>query len=164
MKRIIVLFILVAFSQISFSQISKITIGINGLTCSQCSRSVAIKLEQDDQVKSVEMDLEETFAYVTLKDNNKIDFEQLAKDVKAAGFSVRSIDVDYTIENTENIDIVKIGSKTIWLDKKIPQDTSKITFRLLGKTFNANKKENRKLKTFSTLEKNKENNYVAMLK
>ncbi|XZF16158.1 heavy-metal-associated domain-containing protein [Chitinophagaceae bacterium MMS25-I14] len=64
-------------------------LGVNGLTCSQCSRSVEMKLRKLDFVKNVSMNLEHTNGTIFFEDGKVIDFTSIAKAVTDAGFSVR---------------------------------------------------------------------------
>jgi copper chaperone CopZ len=74
-------------------------IGINGLTCSQCSRSVELSLRRLRFIKDVSMDLEHTKGRLFFKDNEKIDPDAIAQAVKNAGFSVRSLDVVFMLND-----------------------------------------------------------------
>lgn len=73
------------------SRAQSIVVGVNGLTCSQCSRSVENKLKALSFVDSVQMDLAHTNGRIVLKKNITWTPEQIAKAVAAAGFSVRNI-------------------------------------------------------------------------
>lgn len=77
------------------AQFTVIRVGVDGLTCSQCSRSVEMRLRKLDFIKDVQMDLANTRAVLKLKPNALITFSQVAKAVTDAGFSVRFIDADY---------------------------------------------------------------------
>lgn len=68
-----------------------VRIGVNGLTCSQCTRSVEMQLRKLDFVKDVKMDLEHTNGAIVLKENKKFDPYLIAKAITDAGFSVRFV-------------------------------------------------------------------------
>ncbi len=71
------------------AQFTSIDIGINGLTCSQCSRSVEMELRKLGFLKSIQMDLEHTSAVLALKEDAYADIAAVARAVRDAGFSVR---------------------------------------------------------------------------
>ncbi len=77
------------------AQFTQADIAVNGLTCSQCSRSVEMSLKRLDFVAAVEMNLQQPTAHIIFKKDKKIDFSKLASAVKDAGFAVRSIQADY---------------------------------------------------------------------
>jgi copper chaperone CopZ len=81
------LFLLIAISV--RAQFINATIGINGLTCSQCSRSVEMQLRKLSFVKDVKMNLEQTSGTIFFKENKKVNIKSIADAVKDAGFSVR---------------------------------------------------------------------------
>ncbi|MBK7652163.1 MAG: heavy-metal-associated domain-containing protein [Flammeovirgaceae bacterium] len=68
-----------------------IDIGVNGFTCSMCSRSVEMSLRKLDFVDSVGMSLEKTEGRIYLKDVEVIDLKRIAKAITDAGFSVRFV-------------------------------------------------------------------------
>jgi copper chaperone CopZ len=74
---------------LSYAQISEVQIGVDGLTCSQCTRSVEMSIRKLGFVKDVKMNLEHTEGTITFKQDKKVDVEQIAKAVFNAGFSVR---------------------------------------------------------------------------
>ena len=83
-------------------QISDVHIGVNGLTCSQCTRNVEMSLRKLSFVQDVKMDLQHTDGIVTLKSGTRFDANAIAKAVRAAGFSLRFLKA--------NIDIAGIPS------------------------------------------------------
>ena len=78
----------------SFSQILSARVGVNGLTCSQCSRSVEMHLKKLPFVAAVHMDLQQTEALVSFTKKGKVSVDQLAKAVVKAGFAVRKIEAE----------------------------------------------------------------------
>ena len=62
---------------ICFGQIQHLTVGINGLTCSQCSRSVELQLRKLSFIKDVNMNLQQTEGTLSLvQSNTAIPFEK----------------------------------------------------------------------------------------
>lgn len=64
-------------------------IGVNGLTCSACSRNVEMQIRKLYFVKDVQMNLENTTGVIIFKDSAAPDMDQIAKAIVNAGFSVR---------------------------------------------------------------------------
>ena len=80
-------FVLFAFCAIA--QFTSAKIGINGLTCSACTRSVETGLRKLSFVENVEMSLENKSGIITFKKGQKVEIEKIASAVTDAGFSVR---------------------------------------------------------------------------
>ena len=100
--KLIVIFIALSllFSIEGFSQFTWATIGVDGLTCSQCSKSVELSLRKLDFVQNVEMDLEQTNGKITFKPAAKVNIEKIAQAVVNAGFSVRYLHAGFAFQNT----------------------------------------------------------------
>lgn len=130
----------------SNAQITKADIGVNGLTCSQCSRSVYLTLNKLEFIEKVEMDLNETIAHVTFKNKAQVDFEVISKAIKNAGYSVRNIVAELQINDQTK----KEANAVCWLnscfvlDRNIPE-SEKLVFELLGDTYNADKELNKRM-------------------
>lgn len=75
------------------AQIDTVKIGVNGLTCSSCSKAVEEKLIRVSFVSSVIMNLNRNEATVLVDFSKPIDWNLLAKAVYNAGFSVGSLRV-----------------------------------------------------------------------
>ena len=79
----------------AFSQVESFEIGVDGLTCSQCTRNVEISIRKLDFVADVIMNLENTEGKILIKKDSKIIISAISKAIYDAGFSVRFIKVDY---------------------------------------------------------------------
>jgi len=122
------------------AQVLSAKVGINGLTCSQCSRSVEMQLRNLSFVKNVTMNLESTEGTLQFKEGSDIDFFKIAKAVKDAGFSVRFLDARIDMQKvkaTENG--FTIGNDLYLFPDANTIRSSNATFRFLGKTFSAKK-------------------------
>jgi len=75
-------------------------VGVNGLTCSQCSRTVEMSIRKLDFVSDVQMNLEHTEGKIILKKDKKADMDKIAQAVVNAGFSVRYLQADLMIDNS----------------------------------------------------------------
>ena len=89
------------FSFAAFGQITEVDLGVNGLTCSQCTRSVEMRIRKLSFVKDVKMNLEHTEGKIYFKDHAKVDVDKIAQAVIDAGFSVRSLKADMVFKNIE---------------------------------------------------------------
>ena len=82
------------------AQFENVYLGVNGLTCSQCSRTVEMSIRKLDFVGDVQMNLEHTEGKIILKKNKKADMDKIAQAVINAGFSVRYLQADLVVDNS----------------------------------------------------------------
>lgn len=122
----------------SNAQIVSVAIGINGLTCSQCTRSVEMQLRKLPFVKEVHMDLEQTEGKLFFKDKKRVDVKAIAQAVKDAGFSVRFLQAAF---NMEQVSISPEGcfklngdAYTI-LPPFIPKEDQRLSLQFIGKEY-----------------------------
>lgn len=83
------------------AQFRQAYVGVNGLTCSQCSRSVEMQLRKLSFVKAVQMDLEHTNAKIAFREDSTVNIAAIARAVRDAGFSVRFLKADIDRQNIE---------------------------------------------------------------
>lgn len=76
-----------------------IEVGVNGLTCSLCTRSVEMSIRKLDFVDSVVMNLETTEGKIFLRPNVPFNLAQIAKAIVKAGFSVQYVNVRFAFNN-----------------------------------------------------------------
>jgi len=88
-KKIVFSLLLSGVVCFAHAQFRTASVGINGLTCSQCSRSVEMQLRKLAFVKDVKMNLEQTEGTLIFKERAKVNIADIAAAVKDAGFSVR---------------------------------------------------------------------------
>ena len=110
MKRFLILAVIIsglltALPKPALAQFERAEIGVNGLTCSQCSRTVEMSLRKLDFVADVEMNLEHTEGKITFRKNSRPDMDRIAQAVIDAGFSLRYL-------NAEITDINKVAEMT----------------------------------------------------
>jgi len=99
MRYLFFMMVFLAASQHSIAGIKWVDVGVNGLTCSMCTRSVEMSLRKLDFVDSVVMSLETTEGRIFLEQNVPVNFEQIAKAVVNAGFSVRFMKLGLSFED-----------------------------------------------------------------
>jgi cation transport ATPase len=142
LKRFVFILLLVAATTFSHAQIISARVGVNGLTCSQCSRSVEMQLRKLSFVKNVNMNLKQTEGGLEFKEGVKIDFSKIAQAVKDAGFSVRFL--------TAQIDMSKVQLKenTFKINNEIYMVDAKgaISNTIQNFSFNGNDYSSRKSK------------------
>src|SRR5580658_4426424 len=90
------------FSQ-AVAQFQTVFIGVNGLTCSQCSRTVEMSIRKLDFVADVQMNLEHTEGKIILKKDKKADMDKIAQAVVNAGFSLRYLQADLLVDNSVDV-------------------------------------------------------------
>ena len=114
MKRFLLLFSLLLLTVATQAQFKTAVIGVNGLTCSMCQKSVEKALYRLKFVKSIETDLEKTSLTVTFEPGSEVIIAQLAQKVKSAGFSVRNLDAVFHFQNynAANNSDFKFGNAT----------------------------------------------------
>src|ERR1700759_948909 len=107
-RLLLFLFCFCAFS--AKAQFQAVYIGVNGLTCSQCTRTVEMRIRKLDFVADVQMNLEHTEGKIILKKDKKADIEKIAQAVIDAGFSVRYLQADLMVD----ISVIPVGSCFIY--------------------------------------------------
>ncbi len=149
LKYIITILGLFAFFLIptyTFSQFTSARIGVNGLTCSACTRSVEMSLRKLPFIESVEMNLENTDGILKFKNDQEVEISKIAKAVVDAGFSVRFLNADYTFSqaNFPNAKFTEKG-QSFYFIRKVPSKAEN-TLRFIWPAFQT-KKEYTKFKT-----------------
>ncbi len=107
-RKLLLILALSLFTTVAFGQFKVVMFGVDGLTCSACSRSVEMQIRKLDFVDNVEMDLANTSGEIYFKDSSKIKIDKIAKAITDAGFSVRSLSAVF------NFDKVDIGENFCW--------------------------------------------------
>jgi len=137
-----VLFLLLIFGGLRApAQILSASVGINGLTCSQCSRSVEMQWRKLPFVQEVEMNLEHTLGTLIFRSGSKVDLNAVAGAVRDAGFSVRSLEAKIDMEEIQVQDDrsfrIDNGVYVILNDAPLPKGI--VSFLFTGKKFSAKK-------------------------
>ncbi len=86
-------------------QITDAEIKITGLTCSMCTQATEKSMRTLPYIGNMEADLNKNLFKVTFKNPNAVDFDQLQKKVKDAGFSVGAM------QATINFNQVKVDDQ-----------------------------------------------------
>jgi copper chaperone CopZ len=137
-------FFIAMFTFSGLAQFGTARLGINGLTCSQCSRSVELSLRKLAFVSDVTMDLENTIATIRFGNESEPDFKYLAKAVTDAGFSVRFLDITFREpQSWPDNHCLQIGKTAFYLLPENKEKEPLRTVRVIGKAY-SEKKELRK--------------------
>lgn len=150
----ILLFMFLMMAQTSiYAQFISAEIGVDGLTCSACTRSVEMSIRKLDFVDSVTMNLEHTEGKIIFKKGAKVEIEKIANAVIDAGFSLRSL---YAVVN---VDQLKVANDLCWMYEnntyhfvKIPESkdvNGPVTLKFIGDKF-MSKKEFKSWKSLCT--------------
>lgn len=96
---------LFAINKASAQQITQVEMQVTGLTCSMCSQATEKSLRTLEYVSNVSPDLNKNLFVITFKKDKTVNFDELGKKVKDAGFSVGKL------EATMNFNQVKVDDK-----------------------------------------------------
>ncbi len=125
------------------AQFTSAELGVDGLTCSACTRSVEMSLRKLDFVKDVKMNLDNTNGVITFKPGVDVSIEKLSKAVVDAGFSVRYMQATFRADSVIHISdnyCFAYGDATYQFIKVTPTEAKNdIVFKFIGKNFQNNK-------------------------
>jgi copper chaperone CopZ len=113
MKKLI-LIILALWTFPAFSQVKSASLTASGLTCSMCSKAIYKALLKVPSVKTVEANVEKSSYAIEFKSDAKVVLDDIKKAVMDAGFSVASMQVTASFNNTEvfNDAHINLGGNT----------------------------------------------------
>ena len=100
-KIIIAFLMLFATNKAFAQQITNAEVQVNGLTCSMCSQATEKSLRTLDYITNVAPDLNKNLFVVSFKKDKPVNFDQLSKKVKDAGFAVGKLDATINFTQTK---------------------------------------------------------------
>ena len=115
-----------------------VDIGVNGLTCSLCSRSVEMSLRKLDFIEKVDMSLEKTEGRIFIKAGKVVDMKRMASAVKDAGFSVRFFRLEFAFDDVtvdHNGSFVYQGQVYHWLQFENKPVRGEVALKLIDDGF-----------------------------
>lgn len=125
------------------AQFTSAELGVDGLTCSACTRSVEMSLRKLDFVKDVKMNLDNTNGVITFKAGASVSIEKLSKAVVDAGFSVRYLQATFKADSVIHVSdnyCFAYGDATYQFVKVQPTEAKNdIIFKFIGRDFQNNK-------------------------
>lgn len=98
-KMILLILCFLTIVKTSEAAIKWIDIGVNGLTCSMCTRSVEMRIRRLDFVSTVEMDLETANGRIFFKEGVGINLDKIAQAVREAGFSLQYYKITFDLDD-----------------------------------------------------------------
>lgn len=167
LKSAFILTLILFCVQKGFAQFALAEIGVNGLTCSQCSRSVEMSLLKLDFIKDVQMNLENTVGKIIFKKGAEVSLKKIAKAVTDAGFSVGYLKVAYSFNNLEigsSVSLVNASGEFCFVNTVPKKLHGEVLLTILNKEFMP-KQEYKKWKEAikkSCAESKKETYYVTI--
>lgn len=99
-KNFLFLTVLLVLQNITVAQFDKVSLRVDGLTCSACSYSTQSSILKLDFVDNVKMDLNSHIAIITFKPDKKISIDKIATKVYDAGFSVGTLSAEFNFKST----------------------------------------------------------------
>ncbi len=147
--RNIIFYLVIFLPWIAQCQFKSARIGINGLTCSMCSRSVEMSLVKLDFVDRVVMDLNSNQCDIFFSEDKYISFDKIAQAVVDAGFSVAYLNAwfDFNGKSISSTSCWKYAYDTFqFLNIQQPKLEGKINLKFIGTNF-LSRSEMKKWKT-----------------
>ncbi len=100
MKTILLSVLLVAVSVLTArAEFVSAEVGIDGMTCSMCSKGTEVTLKKLPFIDSIWVDLNDLVAHITFKKDATVSIDEIRAMVEDAGFSVRSINAVFRFEH-----------------------------------------------------------------
>ena len=91
----LILYLVIYLPWIAQGQFKSVEMGIDGLTCSMCSRSVEMSLVKLDFIDRVEMDLNSNRSEIFFNEGMYVSIDKVAQAVIDAGFSVAYLNASF---------------------------------------------------------------------
>jgi len=119
------------------AQIVRAEVGVNGLTCSQCSRSVEMELRKLPFVQKVDMNLEHTSGIVLFKPGTRVSVDKLTRAVVNAGFSTRFVRLTFDFKAIHpGTECFTVGQDAFYfLQPLSASHPEQMTFQVIAKGF-----------------------------
>jgi copper chaperone CopZ len=100
-KFILSFLMLFAINKASAQTVSTVEMQVTGLTCSMCSQATEKSLRTLSYVRDITPDLNKNIFVITFKNEKAVNFDQLSKKVKDAGFSVGKLEATIAFNQTQ---------------------------------------------------------------
>ena len=92
---------LFVINKVSAQQITTVEMQVTGLTCSMCSQATEKSLRTLNYVSDVTPDLNKNLFIIKFKKDKDVNFDQLNKKVKDAGFSIGKLEATVNFNQTK---------------------------------------------------------------
>jgi len=150
----------------SWSQPVLVKMGINGLTCSACARSVEMQIRKLPFVRDVVMDIAGTEASVLIAPDRSFLPEKLMKAVYKAGFSVRDFRVRMNASEFRVISSNRLewaGSEYIILSGHLPDGRQGSEARIIARKYLPESERKEILDSYSIDPQNRKSKFILFL-
>ena len=153
----LILYFVIYLPWIAQGQFKSVEMGIDGLTCSMCSRSVEMSLVKLDFIDRVEMDLNSNRSEIFFHEGMYVSIDKVAQAVIDAGFSVAYLNALFDFKEQT------IDTHTCWnyayetyqfLEVSQPQLKGETVLKFIGTNF-LSRNELKKWKARLSAAKNK---------
>ena len=153
----LILYFVIYLPWIAQGQFKSVEMGIDGLTCSMCSRSVEMSLFKLDFIDRVEMDLNSNRSEIFFNEGMYVSIDKVAQAVIDAGFSVAYLNALFDFKEQP------IDTHTCWnyayetyhfLEVSQPQLKGETVLKFIGTNF-LSRNELKKWKARLSVAKNK---------
>ena len=134
---LIAIFFIITTSTYS-QQFKSVEIGVDGLTCSMCTRTTELNIRKLNFVDSVIMDLSNTNGVITFKKGSEVSLEKIAKAVYDAGFSLRYLKAEFhfdTLNLTKGLCFSYHNEQYKYVGNEDKTVTGNLKMLLIGKKF-----------------------------
>jgi copper chaperone CopZ len=141
MKKTLIIIFSLLVVQVN-AQFKEATLVASGLTCAMCSNAIYKSLQKLPFAGKISSDIKESSFTIAFKENTVADFDGIKKAVEGAGFSVASLKVkasfeDSKISNDTHMDVQ--GKMLHFLNVKSQTLKGEHTFKLVDKKFTSDK-------------------------
>ena len=153
----LILYFVIYLPGIAQGQFKSVEMGIDGLTCSMCSRSVEMSLVKLDFIDRIEMDLNSNRSEIFFREGMYVSIDKVAQAVIDAGFSVAYLNALFDFKEQP------IDTHTCWnyayetyhfLEVSQPQLKGETVLKFIGTNF-LSRNELKKWKARLSVAKNK---------
>lgn len=153
MKKLLMVFVLVAGTIMAHAQITKAKLVASGLTCSMCSKSIYEALQKVNGIENVKANIKESSYSIVFKKEGTVNPDDLKKAVEDAGFSVAKLQLTVSFENAaiKNDEHISVAGINLHFLNIEPQTlTGEKVLTILDKNFESSK-EFKKYAQYTTM-------------
>jgi copper chaperone CopZ len=97
----ILLTLLLLTAAIAKAQFTKAELQVSGLSCALCAKATEKSLKNLPYITDIKPDLMRNIFVITFKDNSAVNFDEIGKRVREAGFFVNSLKVTFNFDNVK---------------------------------------------------------------
>lgn len=113
-------------------------VGIDGMTCSMCSKGTEVTLKKLSFIDSIWIDLNDLVAHIRFKNEANVSIDEIRKMVEDAGFSVRSVNALFrfdTLTVSKDYHFVYHGNTYHFIGVDTKTLSGPVTLRFIDKPY-----------------------------